>query len=255
MVALDLSTAFNMVNHAILLDILNHKYGIVGKALKCFNQYLRPRSFKVTVNGTYSTERDLDVSMPQGSCAGANIFNLYCSPLSEVIPPNLQLSGFADDHSVCKSFKAVDRQMEHNTISELEDCMINVKSWMDQTRLKMNPSKTEFINFGSRQQLAKCTHNTINIAGDLILRSDIIRYLGVWMDKELNFKQHVTKKCLCAMINYKRIQSIRHLLNTKTTESLCLSLCVFHLNYCNSILYGLPMVTLSYREFRTCVHN
>ena len=84
--------------------------------------------------------------------------------------------------------------MEHNTISELEGCMINIKSWMDQTRLKMNPSKTEFINFGSRQQLAKCTHDTISVSGDLILRSDIIRYLGVWMDKELNFKQHVTKK-------------------------------------------------------------
>ena len=183
--------------------------------------------------------------MPQGSCAGANIFNLYCSPLSEVIPPNLQLSGFADDHSVHKSFKAMDRQMEHNTISELEGCMISIKLWMDQTRLKMNPSKTEFIYFGSRQQLAKCTQDTINIVGDLILRSDIIRYLGVWMDKELNFKQHITKKCLCAMINYKRIQSISHLLNTKTTESLCLSLCISHLDYCNSILYSLPMATLN----------
>ena len=40
------------------------------------------------------------VSVPQGSCAGANIFNLYFSPLHEVIPPDLQLSGFADDHSV-----------------------------------------------------------------------------------------------------------------------------------------------------------
>ena len=155
LVASDLSAAFDTVDHAILLDILNHKYGIEGNALKWFDQYLHPRSFKVTVNGIYSTERDLDVSMPQGSCAGANIFNLYCSPLSELIPPNLQLSGFADDHSVRKSFKAADRQMELNTILELEDCMINIKLWMDQARLKMNPSKTEFINFGSRQQLAK----------------------------------------------------------------------------------------------------
>ena len=123
--------------------------------------------------------------------------------------------------------------------------MINVKSWMDQTRLKMNPSKTEFINFGSRQQLAKCTYDSINVAGNLILRSDIIRYLGVWMDRELNFKQHVTKKCQCAMINFKRIHSIRHLLDNKTTESLCLSLCVSHLDYCNSVLYRLPTVTLS----------
>ena len=83
------------------------------------------------------------------------------------------------------------------------------------------------------------------MARDLIVRSDIIRYLGVWMDKELNFKQHVTKKCQCAMINYKRIQSIRHLLDIKTTESLFLSLYVSHLDYCNSVLYGLPVITIN----------
>ena len=47
------------------------------------------------------------------------------------------------------------------------------------------------------------------------------------------------------MINFKRIHSIRHLLDNKTTESICLSLCVSHLDYCNSVLYGLPTVTLS----------
>ena len=48
LVALDLSTVFNTVNHAILLDILKHKYGIEGEALKWFDQYLCPRSFKVS---------------------------------------------------------------------------------------------------------------------------------------------------------------------------------------------------------------
>ena len=109
LVALDLSAAFDTVDHAILLDILNNKYGIEGEALQWFDQYLCPRSFKVTINGTYSMERDLEVSVPQGSCAGANIFNLYCSPLIDGISPCLQLNSFADDHSVCKSFRAGDR--------------------------------------------------------------------------------------------------------------------------------------------------
>ena len=78
LVALDLSAAFDMVDHVILLDILNHKFGIGGEALKWYDQYLYPRSFKVNINGTYSSERDFDVSVPQGSCAGASIFNLYC---------------------------------------------------------------------------------------------------------------------------------------------------------------------------------
>ena len=98
--AIDLSAAFDTVDHDILLDILNHKFGIEDKALKWFDNYLRPRSFKVVIDGTYSEEQNLTVSIPQGSCAGANIFNLYCAPLEEVIPSNLHISGFTDDHSI-----------------------------------------------------------------------------------------------------------------------------------------------------------
>ena len=188
LVALDLSAAFDTVNHDILLSILSSKYGIKGKVLQWFNQYLRPRSFRVAVKGVYSKDRDLTVSVPQGSCAGANIFNLYCSPLHEVVPEDLQLSRFADDHSVRKTFKASNRLDEENTKIRLQECLISIKKWMDKTRLKMNPSKTEFIYFGNTKQLQKCTSNSINAAGDLIVRSEVTRYLGVWLNSTLNFK-------------------------------------------------------------------
>ena len=244
LVALDLSAAFDTVDHDILLSILRNKYGIDGKALKWFDEYLRPRSFKVAINGVYSKEHNLDVSVPQGSCAGANIFNLYCSPLQDVVPKDLQLSGFADDHSVRRPFKANNRQEESETQTSLENCLLSVKRWMDEARLKMNPSKTEFIYFGNTKQIQKCTISSINVAGDLILRSDTIKYLGVWLDSELSFKTHVTKKCKAAMLNFIRVRSIRHLLSQDTTASLLLSLCISHLDYCNSILYGLPNSTI-----------
>ena len=94
------SAAFDTVDHDIPLDILKCKFGIDGKALKWFDSYLRPWSFKVVIDGTCSEEQDLTVSVQQGSCAGANIFNLYCAPLEEVITPSLKISGFADDHSI-----------------------------------------------------------------------------------------------------------------------------------------------------------
>ena len=256
LVALDLSAAFDTINHDILLSILRNKYGIEGEALKWFDEYLRPHSFKVNVNGMCSKEKNLEVSVPQGSCPGANIFNLYCSPLQNVVPEDLQLSGFADDHSVRKSFRASDREEGHATQAKLEACLLSIKNWMDQTSLKMNPSKTEFIYFGNARQLHKCTISSINIAGDLILRSDIIRYLGVWMDSGLNFKTHVTKKCRAAMLNYMRIRSIHHLLTQEATASLVLSLCVSHLDYCNSVLYGLPSITINklQRIQNMCAH-
>ena len=109
----------------------------------------------------------------------------------------------------------------------------------------MNPSKTEFIYFGNAKQLQKYTANSINMAGDLIVRSEVIRYLGVWLNSTLNFKTHVTKKCKAAMLNFLRIRSIHHLLTEDATSSLVLSLCVSHLDYCNSVLYGLPDITIN----------
>ena len=109
----------------------------------------------------------------------------------------------------------------------------------------MNTAKTEFIYFGNQCQLDKCKANTINVAGDLILRIDSIKYLGVQMDSNLNFKQHITQKCRSAMFNFLRIKSIRHLLDEDTTASLMLSLCISHLDYCNSLLYGLLDTSLS----------
>ena len=146
--------------------------------------------------------------------------------------------------SVRKTFKASDRSAEESTINELEQCMVTVKNWMDELRLKINPSKTEFIYFGFSRQLEKCTITQINIAGDLIIRCDLIRYLGVWMDAAMTFKQHIAKKCQAATLNLKRIRSIRHLITTDIAASLCLCLCISHMDYCNSVLYGLPKSSL-----------
>lgn len=131
--------------------------------------------------------------------------------------------------------------------------MLKVKSWMDQTRLKMNPAKTEFIYFGHTRQLQKCTETDISIAGDLIVRTNIICYLGVWMDGNVNYKTHVTKKCQNAMPNFCKIRSIRHLLTTEITTCLVLSLCISHLDYCNSVLFCVPECTLrKMQRVQTC---
>ena len=244
LVAIDLSAAFDMVNHTSLLDILKAKYGITGQALKWFDNYLRPRSFKVVIDNKYSKPYDLEVSVPQGSCVGVSIFNLYCSTLHEVIQSDLSLSSFADDHSIRRIFKAGSNAQEETTIHSLQTCMLNIKSWMNAVRLKMNPSKTEFIYFRNKPQLKKCTIEELNVAEDLIVRSHSIKYLDVHMDEHLNNKLHVTNKCQVAMFNYFKICSIRHLLDAITTAHLCLSLCVLHLDYCNSVLYGLPDVTI-----------
>ena len=71
--------------------------------------------------------------------------------------------------------------------------MVNVRSWMDQVRLKMNSAKTEFIYFGSRVQLSKCVVAYLNVNNEIVERAAVIKNLGAWLDTQLSFKEHTTK--------------------------------------------------------------
>ena len=120
MIACDLSAAFDTVDHLLLLDILSNKFGVGGTALNCFDSYLHPRSLQVMIGKEFLSERDLPFSVPQGSCAVAQLFNLYCSTVHEVvISPDenenpLSLYGFTNDHTVHDQFKANDRSADLN---------------------------------------------------------------------------------------------------------------------------------------------
>ena len=106
--ALNLSAAFDMVDHDILLQVLKNQYGIDGKALNWYDSYLCPRSCMVQVKGSTSTLQPLEFSVPQGSCGGPVLYSAYASTLRLVVSPPLNLNGFADDHSINISFKAKD---------------------------------------------------------------------------------------------------------------------------------------------------
>ena len=160
--AIDLSSAFDTVDFNCLTQVLQDRFGIKGKALCWFENYLPPRFCKVNVGCTYSSDRELKCSVPQGSCAGPILYTVYastleevvCGPESEVLSPNndslipkIDLHGFADNHALKNSFKAGDLEAEHTCISTLESTASNVKMWMDQNCLKMNNDKTEFFSF------------------------------------------------------------------------------------------------------------
>ena len=223
----DLSAAFDTINHQVLLQVLLTRFGVDHTALKWFNSYLHPRYCKVNVGCSYSSDRPLVCCVPQGSLAGPNLFSVYSSTLQEhipvLVPPytgpdcipvdpslvvstpitqdlirtNVDLNGFTNNHSLKNTFKANDRLAEKQSIHILELCLSEVKIWMDENRLCMNDSKTEFIMLGGQQQLKKCTTKYINVNGSTVERSAIVKYLGAWFDENLNMKEHITKKMLC----------------------------------------------------------
>ena len=108
---LDLSAAFDTVDHRILLRRLDHLLGVRGAALEWCASYLRDRHMKIAINGTNSTPKALECSVPQGSILGPKMYNDYTQPLGLLIRLLILLfHGYADDQqlfrisSICDHF-------------------------------------------------------------------------------------------------------------------------------------------------------
>ena len=215
---MDLCAAFDRVDHSMLLDVLESQFGITDIVLQWCRSYLENRSFKVSVAKHYSDGKTFIYSVLQGSCNGPVYYCLYASrsTLQYHVDKDVSLNAFTDDHTINHSFDPNDSDSEGHSIEKLERNLCNIKKWMHQNRLKMNPTKMELIYFGSSRMLAKCSINTINVVKDAIPGSDYIKYLGAWLDNILNYKIHVQKKYSIAMWNIYKIRQIREYIDVDT---------------------------------------
>ncbi len=106
LVTLDLSSAFDIVNHEILLRRLQNEFGIHGKVLDWFKSYLHNRGQQISIESMLSQRFDLDSGVPQGSCLGPLLFIIYAFKLFKIIEDPLPDShGYADDTQLYLSFK------------------------------------------------------------------------------------------------------------------------------------------------------
>ena len=103
-VVTDLLAAFDMVNHDILLSVLDKRFGLKENILNWAETYLHLRNFKVCIGDAKSEVRQLKQSVPQGSVGGPILFNFYCSTLTSAIDEGcgIELAAFADDHNLRK---------------------------------------------------------------------------------------------------------------------------------------------------------
>ena len=104
----------------------------------------------------------------------------------------------------------------------------------------MNASKTDFITFCSRKPLLKINIASINICQDRVAKSEVVKYLGAWLDPSLTYKYHIKQKCKIAMYNIQRIKHIHYMLTEEACRILVQSLVISHLEYGNTLFIGLP---------------
>ena len=161
LILLDLSVAFDTVDHNILLGRLRDFIGLRGNALKWCQSYLTNRPEYVCIGNSSSTPVFHDCAVPQGSVLGPQWFTVYTYPVHKIILKyELRYHVYADDTQLYMSFKPT-QECANQSIKNIESCICKIRRWMKENFLKLNDNKTEFVLFGSRQQKSSCSayHN------------------------------------------------------------------------------------------------
>ena len=148
MVLLDLSAAFDTIDHAILLDRLKSRIGISGAALQWLKSYLSNRTFQVAIGSDFSDPVHLDIGVPQGSVLGPLLFLVYILPVGDILfRHNIMSHGYADDTQMYCYFNPRDPTSLQSALRSTECCLDELGQWMVVNKLKLNAQKTEFIIF------------------------------------------------------------------------------------------------------------
>ena len=234
---LDLSKAFDCLDHRILLSKLEH-HGVRGVALQWFSSYLFDRYHFVSVNGANSDLLPMNCGVPQGSILGPLLFNIFLNDIVRVSKV-AKLVLYADDSTVLFHDSNIDHLL--NTAN----AEINIiHKWLNVNGLNINFKKTCYIIFGPKIKTNLINSNLL-INGNVIDRVDSTKFLGIILSSNLSWHGHISYISNKISRNIGLINKLKHIFTFNIIKTLYHSLVFPYLIYGISIWGNSPKCHLS----------
>jgi Reverse transcriptase (RNA-dependent DNA polymerase)/Endonuclease-reverse transcriptase len=231
---LDLSAAFDCINHDTLLRRLENTFGITGNVLLWLRSYVNNRSQSVRVGGETSIAMQCESGVPQGSVLGPLLFTLYVSPAANVISRyavnHLQ---YADDTQLYIALR------NDAALTAVSECFNELHWWYSFNGLQLNPDKSEAIQIGTQARLRhEPAIREIKLNEASITLAPSTKSLGVTIDSKLTLSDHVNNVCKAAHYHVRALRHVRKYVSEDIAKSIATSLVGARLDYCNAVLYG-----------------
>ena len=215
----DLSKAFDCLVHDLLIAKLD-AYGFNYTSLQLIHNYLTNRNQRVRVNSKYSSWSEIINGVPQGSILGPALFNIYLSDLF-LFTSKSEVANYADDNSpyTCK------RDME-SVITQLEEDSQTLLEWVTNNALKANPDKFHLLS-------SSCDDNiSIHVDQFQIYNSQYEKLLGVVIDRDLKFDEHVSRLCKKASQKLHALARVSKYMNIEQRRKIMKAFISSQFGYC-----------------------